>query len=223
MASYARRFMLHDVRIVGGCCGTTPEHIRQLKLAVRSLAPAVAGVPEAASSGAPAHRSVATALTTPPVPREHKSRLAHAMARGRFIVAVELLPPRGYQTEEIVDRARRLKIGGVDVINIPDGQRGGARISAMSLAVLIEQQAGIETLLHYACRDRNLLGIQSDLLGAHAMGLRNLLLVTGDPGGHGETLQEPHPMRRRVQVEDLVLGRRGCRSELLARPGGAGR
>src|SRR5205085_4195074 len=85
-----------------------------------------------------------------------------------------------------IERARRLKIGGVDVINIPDGQRAGARLSAMSLAVLIEQQAGIETVLHYACRDRNLLGIQSDLLGAHAMGVRNLMLVTGDPGRVGD-------------------------------------
>ena len=108
------------------------------------------------------------------------------MARGTFVVSVELLPPRGYQTDQVVERARRLKIGGVDVITIPDGQRAGARISALSLAVLIEQQAGIETLLQYACRDRNLLGIQSDLLGAHAMGLRNLLLVTGDPGRVGD-------------------------------------
>jgi 5,10-methylenetetrahydrofolate reductase len=86
----------------------------------------------------------------------------------------------------VVERARRLKIGGVDVVSIPDGHRAGARISALSLAVLIEQQAGIETLLQYSCRDRNLLGIQSDLLGAHAMGLRNLLLVTGDPVRVGE-------------------------------------
>jgi homocysteine S-methyltransferase len=108
------------------------------------------------------------------------------MTRGTFIVAVELLPPRGYQAEQAVERARCLKIGGVDVISIPDGHRAGARLSALSLAVLIEQQAGIETLLHYASRDRHLLGIQSDLLGAHAMGLRNLMLVTGDPGRVGE-------------------------------------
>jgi homocysteine S-methyltransferase len=102
------------------------------------------------------------------------------------VVAVELMPPRGYQTEQVVERARRLKIGGVDLVSIPDGQRGGARISALSLAVLVEQQAGVETLLFYACRDRNLLGIQSDLLGAHAMGVRNLMLVTGDPGRVGD-------------------------------------
>src|SRR5262249_42239522 len=117
---------------------------------------------------------------------EQKSRLAHAIARGTFVTIVELAPPRGFQTDQIVERARRLKIRGVDAINIPDGLRAGARLSALSLAVLIEQQAGLEALLHYSCRDRNLLGIQSDLLGAHAMGLRNLLLITGDPGRVGD-------------------------------------
>jgi homocysteine S-methyltransferase len=187
MASYARRFILHNVRMVGGCCGTTPEHIRQMKNAVRAMAPAVvrSAVGRTASEGgkAPAERPT---IDAPPVARDKKSRLANAMTRGTFVVAVELLPPRGYQTDQVIERARRLKIGGVDVVTIPDGQRAGARISALSLAVLIEQQAGIETLLHYACRDRNLLGIQSDLLGAHAMGLRNLLLVTGDPGRVGD-------------------------------------
>jgi homocysteine S-methyltransferase len=120
------------------------------------------------------------------VPREQKSRLAHAMARGQFVVGVELQPPRGYRADEVVERARQLKIRGIDVVNIPDSLRAGARVSALSLAVLVEQQAGIETLLHYSCRDRNLLGIQSDLLGAHAMGLRNLLLITGDPGRVGD-------------------------------------
>src|SRR4029453_2593669 len=108
------------------------------------------------------------------------------MARGRFVVGIELLPPRGFEAELAIQRARELRRYGVDVVNIPDGQRAGARLSALSLAVLIEQQAGIETLLHYACRDRNLLGIQSDLLGAHAMGVRNLMLVTGDPGRVGD-------------------------------------
>ncbi len=184
MASYARRFILHNVRIVGGCCGTTPEHIRQIKVAVRGLAPAAAKVNVTVADRAP--RADVGAIAAPPVARERKSRLAHAMARGTFVTAVELLPPRGFQVEQVIERARTLKIRGVDVINIPDGQRAGARLSALSLAVLIEQQAGIETLLHYACRDRNLLGIQSDLLGAHAMGIRNLLLITGDPGRVGD-------------------------------------
>jgi methionine synthase / methylenetetrahydrofolate reductase(NADPH) len=188
MASYARRFILHRVRIVGGCCGTTPEHIRQIKTAVRSLAPAViaqssaVGHQSSAASREPAVRSHRSAA----VAREEKSRLAHALARGTFVTMVELLPPRGFQTDEIIDRARRLKAAGVDVVNVPDGQRAGARLSALALAVLVEQQAGIETVLHYACRDRNLIGIQSDLLGAHAIGLRNLLLITGDPGRVGD-------------------------------------
>ncbi len=223
MASYARRFIMHNVRIVGGCCGTTPEHIRQIKTAVRSLAPAVVrgdddrsakavalrDATSALRDGAAALRDGAAALDrsgdavtlpagtrsatasgerldTPPVVREEKSRFANLLARGTFVVAVEVMPPRGYQTDQVVDRARRLKIGGVDLIAIPDGQRAGARISALSLAVLVEQQAGIETLLHYSCRDRNLLGIQSDLLGAHAMGVRNLMLITGDPGRVGD-------------------------------------
>src|SRR5262245_47276947 len=185
MASYARRFIMHNVRVVGGCCGTTPEHIRQIKAAVRSLAPAVVSAfAREAGSGGPAVNTF-TRIESPPVARDHKSRLANALSRGSFVVAVEAIPPRGYQTEQVLDRARRLKIGGVDVISIPDGQRAGARISALSLAVLIEQQ-GIEALLSYACRDRNLLGIQSDLLGAHAMGVRNLMLVTGDPGRVGD-------------------------------------
>jgi methionine synthase I (cobalamin-dependent)/5,10-methylenetetrahydrofolate reductase len=186
MASYARRFIMHNVRIVGGCCGTTPEHIRQIKGAVRAMAPAVLKSDVDADRPAKAFAVREGAISSPPVARERKSRLANALARGNFVVAVELLPPRGYQADQVIERARRLKIGGVDVINIPDGQRAGARISALSLAVLIEQQAGIETVLHYACRDRNLLGIQSDLLGAHAMGVRNLMLVTGDPGRVGD-------------------------------------
>jgi methionine synthase I (cobalamin-dependent)/5,10-methylenetetrahydrofolate reductase len=191
MASYARRFILHNVRVVGGCCGTTPEHIRQIKTAVRGLAPAVVRADASAALPRPARlrftgAAEGSGITSPPVAREQKSRFAHAIARGGFVVGVELLPPRGFQTEQLVDRAKRLRIRGVDVVNIPDGQRAGARMSALSLAVLVEQQAGVETLLHYACRDRNLLGIQSDLLGAHAMGLRNLLLITGDPGRVGD-------------------------------------
>jgi homocysteine S-methyltransferase len=125
-------------------------------------------------------------VLAPPVPRPQKSRLAGQLTRGAFVIVVELRPPRGFEAEPAIQRARELKRYGVDVINIPDGLRAGARLSALSLAVLIEQQAGIETLLHYACRDRNLLGIQSDLLGAHAIGLRNLLLITGDPGRVGD-------------------------------------
>ena len=182
MASYARRFMLHNVGVVGGCCGTTPEHIRQIKAAVRGAHAQAQGQ----TAGPRSSVKLGTSIVAPPVPREQKSHLARALARRAFVLGVELLPPRGFEAEPAIQRARELKRYGVDVVNIPDGLRSGARLSALALALLIEQQAGIETVLHYACRDRNLVGIQSDLLGAHAIGLRNLLLITGDPGRVGD-------------------------------------
>jgi methionine synthase / methylenetetrahydrofolate reductase (NADH) len=181
MASYARRFILKGVRLVGGCCGTTPEHIRQIKLAVR----AASAVPAEEKRAAPAVVEVVEPAA-PPTARAEKSRMAHALARGKLVALVELWPPKGHRANLTLDSARTLKIRGVDAINIPDGPIGPARMSALSLAVLIEQQAGIETVLHYACRDRTLLGMQSDLLGAHAMGIRNVLLVTGDPPKSGD-------------------------------------
>ena len=189
MASYARRFILHNVRIVGGCCGTTPEHIRPIKTAVRSLsrsAPSVSGSLSKSRSRPARPAGTASRIEGPPVPRGDKSRFAHALGDGRFVVSVEVVSPRGVEYGEAITQARALKTRGVDAISISDGHRTGARVSGLSLAVLIEQRAGIETLLHYACRDRNLIGIQSDLLGAHAMGLRNLLLITGDPGRVGD-------------------------------------
>jgi methionine synthase I (cobalamin-dependent)/5,10-methylenetetrahydrofolate reductase len=182
MASYARRFIAQGVRLVGGCCGTTPEHIRQISLAVKQLAPDVA---LRARAHAP-RVTVDTPHAQPPVAVVQKSRLAHALARGTFVCGVELVPPRGHEVQAALDEARRLRIRGVDVVLVPDGPRGGARLGALSMAVLIEQQAGVETLLQYSCRDRNLLGIQSDLLGAHAMGLRNLLGITGDVRSVGD-------------------------------------
>jgi len=183
MASYARRFINNGVRLVGGCCGTTPDHIRHIKAAVRALDGAVAQ-----SSG----RSLGTRAATPPaplvdpVPRAEKSRLANGLARGAFVVAVELVPPRGFRGDQLVEQARQLRIHGVDLVNIPDGPRAGARMSALSAALLVQQQTGVEPILHYACRDRNLLGMQSDLLGAHSMGIRNVLLITGDPPQIGD-------------------------------------
>ena len=187
MASYARRFISNGVRLVGGCCGTTPEHIRQIKVAVRALAssgPAAVGSSRVPAS--PARAAVAAAPLVDQVPRAEKSRMANGLARGAFVISVELVPPRGFRAEALVDQARQLRIHGVDLVNIPDGPRAGARMSALSAAVLVQQQAGVETILHYACRDRNLLGMQSDLLGAYSMGVRNLLLITGDPPQIGD-------------------------------------
>ena len=182
MASYARRFVAQGVRLVGGCCGTTPEHIRQIKVAVQTAArPATSERATAPAGGVTVETPAA-----PPVPRPEKSRLAHALSRGTFILAAELPPPKGYDASAALACAQRLKIQGVDVVTINDAPRGGARMSALSLAVLVQMQAGIEPLLQYACRDRYLLGMQSDLLGAHAIGLRNLLIFTGDPRKSGD-------------------------------------
>jgi homocysteine S-methyltransferase len=194
MASYARRFIESGVRLVGGCCGTTPEHIRQIALAAKSMAPGLARH-QALGSGTPkgvpydpkgvADDRSRTPVASEPhaqpaVAREAKSRMSGKLARGQFVTAIELVPPRGHAPSAALADAARLAKRGVDVITIPDGPRSGARMSALSLAVLVQQQTSAEVLLQYSCRDRNLLGIQSDLLGAHAMGVRNLLGITGD-------------------------------------------
>jgi homocysteine S-methyltransferase len=184
MASYARRFIASGVRLVGGCCGTTPEHIRQISAAARRSAPSVAR-----AAGKIDTRAVSIAETPharPPVPREQKSPMAAKLARGEFVIGIDLVPPRGLACAEVIDEAKTLAGHRVDVVTVLDSPRSGARMSALSLAVLVQQQAGVETLLQYSCRDKNLLGIQSDLLGAYAMGLRNLLGITGDVGKLGD-------------------------------------
>jgi homocysteine S-methyltransferase len=184
MASYARRFVANGVRLVGGCCGTTPEHVREIKAAVRALA--VAASPAPAATGRKGVVPAPAAPAVDPVPRPAKSRLGNALARHEFVVSVELIPPRGHDAAALVEQARQLRIHGVDFVNIPDGPRATARLSALAASLVVRQQAGIEPILHYACRDRNLLGMQSDLLGAHSMGIRNLLIVTGDPPRIGD-------------------------------------
>ena len=184
MASYARRFINNGVRLVGGCCGTTPEHVRHIKSAVRALA-ASAAAPAGATRARGSAAAPSMALAEP-VSRGEKSRLANALARGTFTVTVELVPPRGHDTRALVEQARQLRIHGVDFVNIPDGPRASARMSALAASLVVQQQAGLETILHYACRDRNLLGMQSDLLGAHSMGVRNVLIITGDPPRAGD-------------------------------------
>jgi homocysteine S-methyltransferase len=177
MASYARRFLASGVTMVGGCCGTTPAHIRNLVRSVRMLQPArevVTVLPPAIEKAAPA-----------PVAREEKSPLARKLGK-KFVVSVELDPPKGADPGRIIDRAQYCKENEVDAINVADGPRASARMSAQSLCVLMQGKVGIDTILHYTCRDRNLLGIQSDLLGAYALGLRNILAITGDPPKLGD-------------------------------------
>ena len=177
MASYARRFISSGVTFVGGCCGTTPAHIRNLVRSVRMLQPArevVTVLPPEVEKEAPA-----------PVAREEKSPLARKLGK-KFVVSVELDPPKGADPGRIIDRAQYCKENEVDAINVADGPRASARMSAQSLCVLMQGKVGIDTILHYTCRDRNLLGIQSDLLGAYALGLRNILAITGDPPKLGD-------------------------------------
>ncbi len=185
MASYARRFINNGVKLVGGCCGTTPDHIRHIRQAVRTLQP-----DRRASRRLPADSDAArgrpTSPTAPAVATRDKSALSAAFDAGRFVIAAELLPPRGYETDDFIVTATALKSRGIDLISVPDYHTGGARMSALLAAALIQQRAGAEALLHYTCRDRNLIGMQADLLGAHALGLRNVLLVTGDPAREGD-------------------------------------
>jgi methionine synthase I (cobalamin-dependent)/5,10-methylenetetrahydrofolate reductase len=181
MASYARRFVQRGVRLVGGCCGTTPEHIRQIHHAVRALAPAGERVAVSTATGGAADVSL-----EPPVNRADKSLLARSLAEGHYVVTVELEPPKGHDAAEALADVTKFGGHGVSAIAITDGLKGGARISALSLAILVRQHAGIEPVLQYACRDRYLIGMQSDLLGAHAVGVRNLVLFTGDPRKSGD-------------------------------------
>ena len=173
MADYARRFIQTGARIVGGCCGTTPQHIKAIKEAVKSLGPQAARV----------MLETAVPLSEPlkPIPIEQRSRLAGKLVRGEFPVVVEIVPPKGCDPTREVEGAQYLKSHGIDAVNIPDGSGSTARMSAQTLAVIIQQQTGLESLLHFSCRGRNVLSIQSDLLGAYALGLRNIWAVTGDP------------------------------------------
>jgi homocysteine S-methyltransferase len=177
MATWGRRFVEVGATVVGGCCGTTPAHIRDLVRSVRMFRPARA---EVKAAPPPRPREAPN-----PLPREQKSPLARQLRR-KFVVSVELDPPRGADPGALVDRAQFCRENEVDAINVADGPRASARMSAQALCILLQERVGIDTILHYTCRDRNLLGIQSDLLGAHALGLRNILAITGDPPKLGD-------------------------------------
>jgi methionine synthase I (cobalamin-dependent)/5,10-methylenetetrahydrofolate reductase len=175
MASYARKFVTAGARLVGGCCGTTPEHIRVMKSALR-VGEAKGRIASAQVIGR--HAAPAAVAT---VPLESRSLLGAKIARGEFVTMVEIVPPKGTDIRKEVEGARFLKSVGVDAVNIPDSPRASARMSNQALSLLIQRDVGIEAILHYTCRDRNVLCIQSDLLGAAAVGIRNLICITGDP------------------------------------------
>jgi len=182
MATYARHLIHAGAKALGGCCGTTPEHIKAICEGIRPLNPRLAVTRD---EGRVASVESAEARATRPAPHAtpfaERSRFAARIAAGEFVSSVEIVPPRGVDATRMIADVRKLKDAGVDAVNVPDGPRAQSRMGALLTSVLIEQQVGIETVTHYACRDRNLLGMLSDLLGASAIGLRNLLIITGDP------------------------------------------
>jgi homocysteine S-methyltransferase len=173
-AEYAKLLVKSGANIIGGCCGTTPEHIKKMSTAILALQPKITFQKIEKISIKEEHK-------VNPIEKKNKSRLARRLSAGKFVKFVELVSPRGVDASKEIQKARELFYNGIDVINIPDGPRASSRMSALALAVKIQREVGIETVLHFVCRDRNVIGIQSDLLGAYALGIRNILAITGDP------------------------------------------
>lgn len=173
-AKAAARLIEEGARLVGGCCGTTPDHIRELR------AITAAGVkvrPRASTSAVVRERA--------PLKDSEPSELSLKIGR-KFVTTVEMDLPRGLNIDKLLAGAKSLKIAGVDVINISDGARARLRMNPMSVCALLMDRVGVDTTMHFACRDRNLLAVQADLLGCHALGIRNILAVTGDPANIGD-------------------------------------
>jgi homocysteine S-methyltransferase len=190
MSSYARHLVQAGAKVVGGCCGTTPEHIHAIAEGVRPLSPRLGRykppTPDVSSaeSRVTSHESrvaVQESKAVQPVPFATRSKFAAKIAARQFVTSVEIVPPRGVNADKMLTDVCALRDAGVDAVNVPDGPRAQSRMGALMTSLLIEQRVGIETVTHYCCRDRNLLGMLSDLLGASAVGLRNILLITGDP------------------------------------------
>ena len=191
LGEFARQALLLGAQAVGGCAGTTPGHTRAMRSAVRQDQAFLEGRPE------PMPKDPESPSTTMPFGK--RSAFSGKLARGQFVMTVELVPPKGATLDKLLEKASRVKSFGADAINVPDGPRAMARMSALATALLIEQEIGLEAILHYACRDRNLLGMQSDLLGASALGLRNILAITGDPPKLG-----PYPQATAVFDVDAI-------------------
>lgn len=183
---YGRRMLKAGIGLVGGCCGTTPEHIARMRGAVRMMGgvdldrgPGVAGEVSVVEGERPCDRPGR-------VPVEQRSALAQMLAAGEFVVSVEVNPPAGLDMSTELEACRMLRDAGATVINVADGPRASARMTNLVFAERVERDAGLEALLHVCCRDRNLLALQADLLGAHELGLRNLVVITGDPPKVGD-------------------------------------
>jgi homocysteine S-methyltransferase len=209
MATYTARLIRKGVRFVGGCCGTTPEHIASMAGALRMLAPA-----QALRVSVHAHEADGRAVE--PMPLAERSEWGRKLAAGEFLTTVEIVPPRGVNPDAMLEGVRLLKAAGVDGVNVPDGPRAQSRMGALATAILIQQQVGLEAVVHYSCRDRNLLGMLSDLLGAQALGLRNMLFITGDPPKMG-----PYPDATAVfDIDAIGLTNLAARLNRGLDPGG---
>jgi methionine synthase I (cobalamin-dependent)/5,10-methylenetetrahydrofolate reductase len=177
LMSYALHFAQIGVRAIGGCCGTSPEHIRHLAAGVKSL-----------------HRRHVDIIEKPreevefvePCPTQEKSRFAWKLANKKWVTSVEIVPPLGWDMNATLERAKKCHVQNVDAINVPDGPRASSRVSPLIAAMTIQQRTGIEVVLHLTCRDRNIIGMQSDLLGCAAAGINNILIITGDPPKLGD-------------------------------------
>ncbi|HVG23097.1 MAG TPA: bifunctional homocysteine S-methyltransferase/methylenetetrahydrofolate reductase [Thermoanaerobaculia bacterium] len=174
-AKYAKRLIHKGVKFIGGCCGTTPEHIKMMADAVRPLSPRRTFVIVERNGNGEKGAGVE------PSPMGTRSNWGRKLAAGEFVTTIEIVPPKGPNAEAMIKSVESIKAAGVDGVNVPDGPRAQNRMGAIAVAVLLQQRVGIEAILHYCCRDRNLLGMHSDLLGCAALGLHNLLLITGDP------------------------------------------
>ncbi|MDO8526059.1 MAG: bifunctional homocysteine S-methyltransferase/methylenetetrahydrofolate reductase [Deltaproteobacteria bacterium] len=180
MAEFARRLAQAGALLVGGCCGTTPAMIKEMKRYLQTIHP---GKRIEVLDTKPLAKEVVQKIEA--VPLEKRSAFGAILGK-KFAVSVEIDPPKGLDATKAIEGAKFLKANGVDIINIADGPRAMARMSPMAMSVLIQQQLGMETIIHYCCRDRNLLGMQMDLIGANAIGLKNVLIITGDPPKMGE-------------------------------------
>lgn len=174
---YARSFTEMGVRLVGGCCGTTPEHIAHMKIAIQSAAPRMEPQGSVVATAPDLDREIAP---------EQPTQLAQKFSRGNFVIAVEMDPPRGLAPHKIIAGASMLAEAGADVINVADSPMARMRMSPWAVCELIQRDVGIETTLHFPTRGRNLLRVQGDLLAAHALGIRNVFVVMGDPTAIGD-------------------------------------
>lgn len=178
MAEYAKRFIMTGVRIVGGCCGTTPAHIKAMRSAIKALQPPQRAIP--------ASVRLSETQGAPKIPIWEKSAFGQKLEERKFVTSVEVVPPRGHDPSPAIEAVRMLEKHGVDGINIPDGPRASARMSPMALASILTASTKMDIILHYTCRDRNLLGMQSDFLGLQAQHIKNILIITGDPPKLGD-------------------------------------